>query len=230
MAGSFHAIIDASTLNDWLDTFTAIVDEAVLEISADGIYGEAVDPANVAMVNQTLHAEAFESFDTTGLKVGVAFDRFKNFLDSIRSELVELDYNEETRKLDIRGDETNLTLGIIDPDSVRDGVDVSELDIDHTADVQMDGAAWNHAVDVTTLVSDHVTIDTDPSRESPLHVTGDGDVDSASVEFNSALHEGSTVDTPAVSLFSETYMESFASAIPGSVDLHVKVGNETPVR
>jgi len=53
-------IINATTLQETLDTVGALVDECKIHLDEDGIRIRAVDPANVGMVDVTLDASALE--------------------------------------------------------------------------------------------------------------------------------------------------------------------------
>lgn len=226
----FHGIIQTDYLSEYIETFTSIVDEATLHIGPGEIYAQPVDPANVAMINQTLRDEAFESYSAEDFEIGVNLTQFANYLDAVQSDLVELKYDPETRKLHLTGEATNLTIGLIDPDSIRNGQTLGEDTIDDTVDVVVDGAAFNHAIDVADLVSDHFELDADPNRDAPLHAVGRGDIDDATVEFDKSLHEGSTIDAEATSLYSLEYLQNFQSVIPDDADLRIRVGDEWPLR
>jgi len=63
-------IIDAGTIQTWVDTFTSIVDEARINFTEESIYVEAIDPANVAMMAQTLTTQACESYYAEDIQIG----------------------------------------------------------------------------------------------------------------------------------------------------------------
>lgn len=96
-------------------------------------------------------------------------------------------------------------------------------------DVELDGAALAHGIDVAGMVSDHLEIDADPDRDSPIKFIGEGDTDDAVVPYQESLHEGSTVDEAAASLFSHDYMEDLAKNIPNDAAVRLRIGDEWPL-
>jgi proliferating cell nuclear antigen len=63
--GQFQAALKGGVIRDFVSTLRAIVDEAKLTVTPDGITTRAVDPANVAMYDVQLHSGAFESYDAS---------------------------------------------------------------------------------------------------------------------------------------------------------------------
>ncbi|PSQ23892.1 DNA polymerase sliding clamp, partial [Halobacteriales archaeon QS_9_67_17] len=62
----FKAIVSAETLGDALDSVSVLVDECKIRLEEEGLSIRAVDPANVGMVDLSLSAAAFESYETDG--------------------------------------------------------------------------------------------------------------------------------------------------------------------
>lgn len=224
------AIIEKDTLGTFVETFQAVVSETVLEFSADGVYGEPQDPATVALVNQTLKQTAFESYETSGLRTGINLDRLDDFLSKADGELVHIRYDDETRKLNLRSGRADFTMACIDPDAVRKGVDIDDWDFlpGLPVDITVDAAAFEHAVGLVDLTSDHLVLSGDPSRENPVHVIGEGDTDDMRVRFGSSLHEGSEVAEACESIFSHEYMERLMKVVPKSAALRIRFGDEWP--
>jgi proliferating cell nuclear antigen len=231
---SFHAIVNIGRLQTYLDTIGSIVDEATFHISRDGIYTQPRDPSNVSVVNQTLAPRGFEAFEAEDFRIGLNLNTFEDYLSKGRgTEVVELEYDDETRRLNIELGDAAFSMAGIDPDSVRQGTAVSEMGaIDEdalVADVTMDGAALSHGIDVAGTVSDHVLFESDPDRENPFHIVGEGDTDDGRVRYGRSLHEGSEVNGEAASLFSREYMQEFASVLPDTDPVRLRHGEEWPL-
>lgn len=232
---SFKVIVSADTLTDYVDTLLTVVDEAVLQFQPDKIHVEAVDPANVAMVNTDIHATACESYESDGFKIGINLHKFDEYLSGASSgDLVELTYDEEARRIGIYyGGEYTTTFDMagIDPDSVREGQKPADDVVNQmSSDVRMDAAALKHATNVAGKVSDHLIFDADPNRAKPWHVIGEGDTDDARVEFSDALaNDGNDITEPCVGLYSEEYIDALLSAVPKNADVRVRHGEEWPM-
>ena len=229
---TFDIIVSASTLQDYVDSMTSIVDETTLHFREEELWTNAVDPANVAMIAQTLHADACESYSADGVKIGVNLSRLDDYLNRADSDdLVHLTFDEEKRKINIEYGDVFVTMAGIDPDSIRNGQTLPKNAIDMmSTDVTMDGAAFNHAIDVAGMVSDHILLESDPDRDEPLHVVGEGDTDDARIRFSSALHGGSEVPDGCKSLFSEEYLDDLTGVIPKTADVRLQHGGECPLR
>src|SRR5699024_12344154 len=85
------------------------------------------DPANVGMVDLTLSADAFESYEADGGVIGVDLSRLQDIASMAgNDDLVHLELDEETRKPHISIDELRYTPALIQPQSVRQPPDVPE--------------------------------------------------------------------------------------------------------
>lgn len=229
---TFDIIVSASVLQDYVDTFRSIVDEVKLEFSEQHLYANAVDPANVAMASATLHADACESYQSNGVTIGVNLSRLDDYLGRASSDdIVHLTFDGEERRIDIEYGDVFVSMAGIDPDSIRDGQTLPDNAVEMlSTDVSMDGAALKHAIDVSGMVSDHILLDSDPDREEPLHVVGEGDTDDARVKFSSALDGGSEIPDECKSLFSEDYLDDIGGVIPKTATTRLQHGNECPLR
>lgn len=224
-------IIDAGTIQTWVDTLLSIVDEARINFSEDEIYVEAVDPGNVAMIAQTVTPEACESFYAEEIQLGLNLDRLSDYLGKASAgDLIHLTYDEGKRRLLIDFEDTHFKMAGIDPDAIRDGDTLPDDVIEKlSTDVKLDAAAWKHGIDVAGMVSDHIELDSDPEREDPFHMVGEGDTDDARVRYGESLHGGSEIDEAAVSMFSEDYLTDLTKVIPKGTDVRVKHGDEFPM-
>lgn len=229
---TFDIIVSAPTLQDYVDSMTSIVGETTLHFREDELWTNAVDPANVAMIAQTLHADECESYSADGVLIGVNLERFDDYLSKADSDdLAHLTFNAEERRINIEYGDVSVTMAGIDPDSVRNGQTLPEKAVEMlSTDVTMDGAAFNHAIDVAGMVSDHILLESDPDREEPVHVVGEGDTDDARVKFSQALHGGSEVPEECKSLFSEEYLDDLTKVIPKTADIRIQHGHECPMR
>lgn len=229
----FQAEIAAQKLADAIETLQAVAQEAVFQFNEDGIYTSQVDPANIAMVNQTISTDAFaEYLLASEFKLGLDLNRFDDYVSKADEELVTLSFDLETRMVSIESGVMNAKMAAIDADSVRDGPDIEDTLFDEevqTTDVSMEGAAFSHAVDVCSMASDALTMDSDPDRNSPVQFVAEGDTDEVSIEFGQSLTEGSTVDEASESIYSIEYLEELSSAIPKTAELRVISGQERPL-
>ncbi|PSP28083.1 DNA polymerase sliding clamp [Halobacteriales archaeon QH_2_65_14] len=224
----FNAIVRADTLQATLDSVGVLVDECKIHFDDEGLEIRAVDPANVGMVDLSLSAEAFESFEVDEGLIGVDLVRLQDIAGMADSDqLVHLELDEETRKLHISIDGLEYTLGLLDPESIREEPDLPE-DLNLPATIVIEGRDIDRAVTAADMVSDHIELGVDETDEV-FYVTAEGDTDDVHLE----LGTGDLIDLvvgPASSLFSLEYLKNMNKAIPGDVEVTMELGEEFPVK
>jgi proliferating cell nuclear antigen len=223
----FKAIVSADTLRETLDSVSVLVDECKIHLDEDGLSIRAVDPANVGMVDLDLGAAAFESYEADGGIIGVNLSRLEDIAGMADSDqLVQLELDEETRKLHIQIDGLEYTLALIDPDSIRQEPDIPDLDL--SANVVIEGADIDRAVRAADMVSDHIALGVDAADEL-FYVDAEGDTDDVHLE----LTRDQLIDLDAGgahSLFSLDYLKDMNKAIPKDAEVELELGDEYPVK
>jgi proliferating cell nuclear antigen len=223
----FKAIVGASTLQDALDSVSVLVDECKIRLNEDELSIRAVDPANVGMVDLSLAAAAFESYEADGGVIGVNLSKLEDFVGMASGdELVELELDEKTRKLSIRMDGLSSTLALIDPDSIRQEPDIPDLDL--SSEIVMEGAQLDRGIKAADMVSDHVRLRVDPDAEA-FHIQAEGDTDDVDFQLDVDDLIDLTAGT-ADSLFSLDYLKDMNKAIPKDAEVTVELGEEFPVK
>lgn len=231
-------IIEKKRLVSFVETFhtgsignnnTPLVQEAKLHFDGDGITARAVDSANVCMVGPvSLAPRGFEAYESPGrVTIGVSLSALLDKLGPAESDqLVEFEVDMETRHLVLRYGTTEISQALIDPESIREEPDVSDLDLPNTLVVE--GSAFSHAVTVADMVSGHVTIEGRPDeREVRFYAEGDTD------DVNDTLGDEDTLDgtkiaEAAESLFSLDYLDCLANPIPDDAEVTIQFGQEFP--
>ncbi len=223
----FKAIVSAETLKTALDSVSVLVDECKIHLDEDGISIRAVDPANVGMVDLSLDAAAFESYEADGGLIGVNLSRLEDIAGMAGSgQLVELELDEATRKLHIQIDGLEYTLALIDPDSIRQEPDIPNLDL--PAEVVIEGKDIDRAVKAADMVSDHIALGVD-AGDDQFYVQAAGDTDDVHLE----LDESDLIDLQAgdaESLFSLDYLKDMNKAIANDAEVTMELGEEFPVK
>jgi proliferating cell nuclear antigen len=223
----FKAIVNASTLRDSLDAVSVLVDECKIRLNEEELSIRAVDPANVGMVDLSLEAAAFESYEADGGVIGVNLDRLEDIAGMANADdLVHLELDEETRKLHIEVEGLSYTLALIDPDSIRQEPDIPDLDL--PAEITLEGAQLNRGITAADMVSDHIRLRVDETAET-FHIEAEGDTDDVDLELMSEDLINLTAG-PADSLFSLDYLKDMNKAIASDAEVRVELGEEFPVK
>jgi proliferating cell nuclear antigen len=141
-------------------------------------------------------------------------------------QLVNLELDEETRKLHISIDGLEYTLALIDPESIREEPDLPDLDL--PAEIVIEGRDIDRAVTAADLVSDHIELGVDDTR-NVFYVKAQGDTDDVHLELNAEDLIDLSVGT-ASSLFSLDYLDDMNKAIPKDAEVTMELGEEFPVK
>ena len=224
----FHAIIEAGTLQDAIDSTTVLVDECKIELGTDQMGIRAVDPANVGMVDLSLRRPAFESYNGDGGLIGVNLGRFDDIVSMANSDdLVELDLDTMTRKLHIQFDGLSYTLALIDPDSIRERPDIPNLDL--PAEVVVEKSQFDRGVTAADMVSDHINLRVDDGEEA-FYIEAEGDTDDVDLKLLRDDVIDFTVGV-ADSLYSLDYLKDMVKGIPSkNTEMTVELGEEFPTK
>lgn len=224
----FNAIVGADTLGSTLDSVSVLVDECKIHLNEDGLAIRAVDPANVGMVDLSLDASAFESYEVDNDElVGVDLTRLEDLAGMADSgQLIDLELDEETHKLRLRMDGLQATMALIDPASIREEPDIPDLDLPAT--IVLEGRDLNRAITAADKVSDHMELGVDVDREV-FYVDARGDTDDIRLELT--RDELIEFDVGAASsLFSLDYLRDINKAIPRDTEVQIRLGEEYPVK
>ena len=225
--GQFEAAIEANRLQQAIDAAHAVVDECRVHLCDDGLVIRAVDPANVAMVDEHVSADAFETYNTDCGEVGIDLDRLSEVVGIADEDddLVQFDLDAKTRKLDVQVNAVEYTLALIDPEAIRMEPDIPDLDL--PALFSIGQADLKRAIRAADMVSDHVWFRVD-ADEACFIAGAEGDTDDVELEIagedleNADLHE-------ADSLFSLDYLKDLRKPLLKDTAVDVQLGKEFPV-
>lgn len=225
----FDAIASQKVPQHLVDLFTPIVDEAKIHFNDDGIHIRAVDAGNVAMAYADLGTAAFESYEAPGsVTQGANVNRIDDRLSvADAGDLVDMSLDMETRKLHLGIGHINHTVGLINPDSIRQEPDVPDLELPNTA--VLEGRDLKEVADVADMVSDHLTVEGGPDDER-VRFVAEGDIDASDLEFGrEETLDGTKLAESTESIFSVDYFQNLVKAIPKDAEVTIQFGEEWPM-
>ena len=203
---SFRAAIRATHLKTVLSSLRALVDEARVRVTEDGLTVRAVDSANVAMDDLELEAAAFEAFEASPGTLGLNLDRLADPVRlASKDDLVQLFLDPESGKLIVVVDGLRYSMACINSRTIRAEPTLPEFDL--PAAVTVDRDALQRGVKAADLVADHVRI----------RMEADGD----DIEILAA-GEAST-------LFSLDYCKKLVRTIPAGSPVTLYLGEDFPL-
>lgn len=221
----FKATITVEKLESTVDYIDTLVDECKIRLTEDGIGIRAVDPANVGMIDLELDKSAFEAYEATEGVIGINVVRLDDIISIGNSDdLVEMELDEETRKLHIEVDGLEYTLALIDPDAIREEPELPDLGL--PGEVVIEGSELDRIVTASDMVSDHVALGI-KEDDGIFYAEASGDTDDVELE----LEEGDVIDldaAPAHSLFSLDYLANIVKPIGKKQEATMRLGEEFP--
>jgi len=220
--------ISTDVLADALAAVHTLVNECKVRFEDDGLSIRAVDPANVGMVDLTVDAAAFETYDASGHTVGLKLETFLDYLSAVDSETVRVTETDD-RKLAIEGEHFSGSMACIDPDAIRQEPDIPDLDLDATVTLRGDGL--DRGLTAADLVTDKVTLRADEDDRA-FTMSGEGDTDDVEMTFGDdaeALLDADVRGSPR-SVFSLEYWHDIAAPMPGDGAVSLQLGDEMPVK
>jgi proliferating cell nuclear antigen len=224
---TFNTIIRADIIQSIVSTARTLVDECKLRADEDGITIRAVDPANVGMVDTGLGPDSMESYDTSGVTLGLPLKKFEDVLSMADGDtLVNIELDEETRKLHVTFDDLEYTLALIDPESVREEPDIPELELE--GEVVLEGEDLDRAFTAADMVSDHIQLGIDEDT-GEFFVSAEGDTDDVDLRMDE--DDVISIDVgEALSIFSLEYLSDMEKAIPNNAEVVMEIGKEFPTK
>ena len=223
---SFRATIHAAHLKTILSSLRALVDEAQVRVTKDGLTVRAVDSANVAMDDLELEAAAFESFEASPGTLGLNLDRLADPVRlASKDDLVQLFLSPESGKLIIVVDGLRYSMAGLDSRALQAEPTLPEFDL--PAAVTVDRDALQRGVKAADLVADHVRIRMGADGDA-LVIEADGDTDAVTLELDGDDIEVLTVGD-ASTLFSLDYLKKLVRTIPAGTPVTLDLGEDFPL-
>jgi proliferating cell nuclear antigen len=226
----FKATVEGGEIQTFLDSVSVLVDEARLRVGPEKMKIRAVDAANVGMVDNEMEAEAFESYKAAPGVLGIPLEQFEEALSLAgASDLVHLELDLETRKLEIETNGMEYTMALIDPASIRSEPDIPEMGLPDTFTVS--GGDYSRALKAADMVSDHLAIKThSEGRTSKVVFEADGDTDDVELELGNEDLVQADLQDGDKSLFSLEYLQEINRPINKTDEVNVKMGDEYPLK
>lgn len=221
---TFSMTVECSQLKAFVDGINPIADEVIIKVTDDGVHAQAVDPANVAMVDLTLTAAAIQSLSATGFKFGLDIQSLKESLSAFdKDDAVSI--SAADGKLRIAGESLQFTRGQPDIEYVRTPPEIPEFAFDVTATLAGDFLA--QVKQATAIVDEAIDI----AWDGTLTMAATGATDS--VNITPQPEEINVVDRSsedASVLLDRTFLAPIIGAFPTGADITIALSESKPVK
>lgn len=223
-----EAKISASKLQDILTPISVLVDECKIDLSPGRLEIRAVDPANVCMVDVRMSRDGFEEYEAENSVIGVDLDRFQDIIKMGSSDAeVRLEGDKETQNLNIEVENVSYSLSLLDPDSIRDGPDIPDIDLESS--IKIEGSHIAQGIKAAAMVSDHVELSFNSATPSFL-IRAEGDTDDVEVEHGESRSEELSTQADTSSLYSLEYLDKISKAVGNNQVVNLEMQSDKPVR
>lgn len=213
-------------LATFTDQLEAVVDEARVHFEAEGLRAAAVDSANVAMLETTLDADAFATYEGDGETIGYPITGVRDVLDREADVDAEVAVDTDARTFDLGLGAVGFTIEYVDPDSLRQEPDLPDLD--RNAEVTIDSERLRDVVAYADAIDDHLWLGFD-HEEWEFVAEAEGSTDDMAARIPGGDLAGATATGDASSIFTLDYLKAAVDAIPEDTLVTMEIGEEFPM-
>ena len=222
----FKARIKADSIKEFIGTVGALVDEAKLNVSEDGIQVKAVDPSHVAMIEANLVKSAFDSYEAAPVEMGIDVDKFKTVLAVAgKEDMVDMEKDDSLNRLVVNIGNLTRAMPLLDTSGMPDPK-VPSLDLPASVSVSVNEIA--QGLKASKSVSDHIALST---TKDSFRLVCEGD-NQNKVDLSLGKDQLEKLDSAeeTTSLFSLEYFALMVNSLPADRILHINLGSDLPVK
>ena len=222
----FKARIKADSIKEFIGTVGALVDEAKMNVSEDGIQVKAVDPSHVAMIEANLVKSAFDSYEAAPVEMGIDVDKFKTVLSVAgKEDMVDMEKDDSLNRLVANIGNLTRAMPLLDTTGMPDPK-VPSLDLPASISVSVNEIS--QGLKASKSVSDHIALST---TKDSFRLVCEGD-NQNKVDLSLGKDQLEKLDSSedATSLFSLEYFALMVNSLPSDRILHINLGSDLPVK
>ena len=222
----FKARIKADSIKEFIGTVGALVDEAKMNVSEDGIQVKAVDPSHVAMIEANLVKSAFDSYEAAPVEMGIDIDKFKTVLSVAgKEDMVDMEKDDSLNRLVVNIGNLTRAMPLLDTSGMPDPK-VPSLDLPASISVSVNEIS--QGLKASKSVSDHIALST---TKDSFRLVCEGD-NQNKVDLSLGKDQLEKLDSSedATSLFSLEYFALMVNSLPSDRILHINLGSDLPVK
>ncbi len=222
----FKARIKADSIKEFIGTVGALVDEAKLNVTEDGIQVKAVDPSHVAMIEANLVKSAFDSYEAAPVEMGIDVDKFKTVLAVAgKEDMVDMEKDDSLNRLVINIGNLTRAMPLLDTSGMPDPK-VPSLDLPASISVSVNEIS--QGLKASKSVSDHIALST--TKDSFRLVCEGDNQNKVDLSLGKDQLEKLSSSEDTTSLFSLEYFALMVNSLPSDRILHINLGSDLPVK
>ena len=219
---TFSIKVKQSELSNIMGALGTLVDEATIEIDADGLKFRGMDPSHIALMDVNYPSSAFESFGVDapqkfGVRVADLVKIVKRFKDSV-------ELSEKDSMLNISGDGKAYKLRLLEASSSSTPLPKLEF----KANVELrDVAILDKALGDIQTVSDYATLE---AKSGLFYLSGRGDSGEVNVTISRALDIKTEVKEESKATYSLDYLVKVVKAVKTDKPVKLEYSTKMPLK
>ena len=221
----FKAIIKAETLKSVIYIVSTIVDEAKMSITPEQVSIKAIDPAHVAMLDVSVKAEAFNTYEADEGEIGLDLEKVKAVLKlADGNDDIFLEHDPEQCRLTMRIGNITRRMSLVDTSNMSDPKVPSIELVNH---VKLTADILKRGIRASESISDYILITVDPEG---FDISCRGDTDFASLRVGTADVSEIQASSSIKSMYPLGYFANIVKVIPDKTEVAVCLDNDFPVK
>ncbi len=223
----FQGKIRADFIKTLTEAIYILVDECKFKLTTDGVYGRAVDPAHVGMIDFKLKKEAFDEYECKEeTEIGVDLEKLKSALKvALKDELVGLSYDKDEGRLAISIGNLTRKIALLD---VTEMADTKIPSLELPAEIVLSTVEMHQAIKAAEAISDHITLIAD---KDGFEMRAEGDTDVVELKLSKEQLYSLKCDERVKSTFPLDYLTDMVKVARGkSEELTINLGNNYPLK
>lgn len=209
-----------------VDTLMTQVEDARFDFYDDYLEVCAVDASNVAMIQMRADSSVFDVWDLSESRVIVELPKIRDIVSlATSSDLVEMNFDGNTNRLNIRVGKINREVSPITEQSIRVPKRVPDIPLPNG--IKINGSDLARALKAAKQVGDIVHLSL---TKDSFCVKVPGDTDSVEVTFNDGELEELVCEGEVNSQYSLSYMEALFKKLDGVESVALAFGENLPLK
>ncbi len=212
-------------MNKIFETLMVVVEDARIEFNEHQLHCTAVDASHVAMVDITVDAAAFDTWEVEDDALALELRKVKDLISLGGAEdMIEMAYATNSGVLTLNLGKIDRNLRPLDPSTVNSP---KLPNIEIPSSIEINGALFAQSLRAAKQVGDLVNFSIDANTFT-VHVQGQ--TDSVTVNFAKDELESLNCESPARSQYSLTYLVPLAKVFGPLGTVKLGFGESFPLR
>ncbi len=164
--------VKAEVVRQLAEAVSILSDDVKLNFQENDLECIVVDPSHVAMVHINIDKDAFETYESSGMEIGVDMKKIRDFIGLIRStDMVDMEIEEDSNKMVMKVGDVTSSMALVDHASMPESKVPS---LSHPAKVSIKTSELTLGIKVAEKITENITLVLQPDKFS-LHAKGDLD-------------------------------------------------------